>query len=233
MTLLILSEKVGLLLGGALFPVAIGLGSSFTHCAGMCGPIHYFLVSKVNAGSSIWMFHLGRILGYGTMGAILGFLGHLFYGLSSPWFKFTSGIMLIILFLVFGLGLLGWLPTMLSTERTVGRLFPGRLFQKISQLKPSKKILFPAGLLASLLPCPSTHAVMLWSLALGNVWKSTFAMVLLGIATLPIFITLSFKVIVRPIWMGKIYHVILGFTFLGFSAWRIYGLATQGSASCH
>ncbi|HKP95916.1 MAG TPA: sulfite exporter TauE/SafE family protein [Fibrobacteria bacterium] len=219
--------------GGALFPLAVGLGSSFTHCAGMCGPIHLFLASKGCRGRRVWPYHAGRITGYGLLGAALGALGHALAGLSSPGFRALAAGFLALVYALFGLGLMGWLPSGMRLEKRLGFLFPGRLFGRLSAAGGTRGVLFPAGLAASLLPCPSTHAVMLWSLGLDSAWKSALAMVLLGIGTLPVFAVIAGAAGSRPAWSGRIYQGLLGAAFLGLSAWRMYGIATQGPASCH
>lgn len=223
----------GLIFGGFLFPVAVGLGSSFTHCAGMCGPIHFFLASRRGTGSSIWLYHAGRISGYGLLGAALGLLGRAFTGLASDGFRIAAAVSLALAYCLFGLGLLGWLPSGMVIEKRLGFLFPARLLSRLSASGSGRAALYPAGLLASLLPCPATHAVLLWSLGLDRAWKAALAMVLLGISTLPVFAVLSRGAASRPAWTGRIYQGMLGAAFLGLSAWRIYGIATQGTASCH
>ena len=221
------------IMGGFLFPIAVGLGSSFTHCAGMCGPIHLFLAAKGGHGRAIWLYHAGRITGYGMLGAFLGAFSQAFSGLSSPAFRLSAGIALAALYTVFGLGMLGWLPSRFNLEKRLSFLFPFRLMGRLSASGSDRRVLFPAGLMASLLPCPSTHAVLLWSLGLGQAWKSGMAMVLLGMATLPVFAVLIHGIPFRPAWSGRVYQGLLGISFLGLSAWRIYGIATRGFESCH
>jgi sulfite exporter TauE/SafE len=230
-------SSIGGLAGGALFPAAVGLGGSFTHCAGMCGPIHFFLASKGGYGRAVWLYHAGRISGYGLIGAGIGLLGHAFTGLASDGFRIAAALAMAAVYGLFGFGLLGWIPAGASLEKILGILFPSRLFARMSSAPGGRAWLFPAGLLASLLPCPSTHAVMLWSLGLDQAWKSALAMVLLGISTLPVFAVISrgsaLRTVFRPAWSGRVYQGMLGAAFLGLSAWRIYGLATQGPVSCH
>jgi sulfite exporter TauE/SafE len=216
-----------------MFPIAVGLGSSFTHCAGMCGPIHFFLAAKGGYGRAIWLYHAGRISGYGLLGLAIGLLGRVFMGLSSNGFRISAAIVLAAAYSLFGLGLLGWLPKGLGLEKRLGALFPARLFARLSGAGGKRSLLFPAGLMASLLPCPSTHAVLLWSLGLDQAWKSSLAMVLLGVSTLPVFAVIPRGTLARPAWSGRMYQGMLGMAFLGLSLWRIYGIATHGPASCH
>jgi uncharacterized protein len=220
------------LLAGALFPVAVGLGSSFTHCAGMCGPIHIFLSSNGRSGS-IWRYHTGRILGYGILGGTVGLLGQAISGFSSPGFRIAVGIALALIYAAFGLGLLGLKTPVLDLERRLGGLFPARWFGALAASGAGSKALFPAGLAASLLPCPSTHAVLLWGMGLDHAWKSAGGMVLLGIATLPVFAVLPLGAKAAPDWIRIRYRGLLGTLFLGLSAWRFFTLATAGAVACH
>lgn len=220
------------LLAGALFPVAVGLGSSFTHCAGMCGPIHIFLSANGRAGS-ICRYHAGRILGYGILGATVGILGQAFSGPSSPAFRIAVGTLLAMAYAAFGLGLLGFKTRALDIEKRLGGLFPARWFGSLAASGRGRRALFPAGLAASLLPCPSTHAVLLWGLGLDHAWKAAGGMILLGIATLPVFAMLPLGAKAFPDWIRIRYRGILGSAFLGLSAWRVFVLATAGAAACH
>ncbi|MDB5104906.1 MAG: hypothetical protein JWP91_2595 [Fibrobacteres bacterium] len=218
---------------GALFPIAVGLGSSFTHCAGMCGPIHIFL-SANGRGRHIWMYHAGRILGYGILGGTVGLLGQAVAGLSSPAFRIAAGTALALAYALFGFGLLGFRPSAFDLEKRLGSLFPSRWLGSLAASGAGRKALFPAGLAASLLPCPSTHAVLLWGMGLDHAWQSAGGMVLLGIATLPVFVALPLGTKAIPGWIRIRYRNALGAAFLGLSAWRVFTLITAGAAAaCH
>jgi sulfite exporter TauE/SafE len=221
------------LLGGALFPVAVGLGSSFTHCAGMCGPIHLFLASRTPGGRAPWAYHAGRILGYGILGVTVGAMGGAFAALSARGFREAAGVALALAYAFFGLGLLGWVPKGLDAEKLLGRVFPARLFRAISSRGTGKPALFAAGLAASLLPCPSTHAVLLWGLGLGNPVAAGVGMLALGISTLPVFGVMARGSLSIPARARTWYRSGLGAVFLGLSAWRVYALAAIGTAACH
>lgn len=219
--------------GGALFPVAVGLGSSFTHCAGMCGPIHLFLASRAPGGRSPWAYHAGRILGYGILGVTVGAAGGALSSLSSSGFKNAAGIALAFAYALFGLGLLGWAPKGINAEKLLGRLFPSRLFRGLSARAGGKPALFSAGLAACLLPCPSTHAVLLWGLGLGRPLAAGAGMIALGVSTLPVFGVLARGSLFTPLRTRAWYRGGLGAVFLVLSAWRVYALAAFGTAACH
>ena len=221
------------LLGGALFPVAVGLGSSFTHCAGMCGPIHLFLSARTAGGRSPWAYHAGRILGYGILGVTVGAAGGALEALSARGFKDAAGIALALAYALFGLGLLGWFPKGLDAEKLLGRVFPSRIFRALSSRAAGNPALFGAGLAASLLPCPSTHAVLLWGLGLGRPLAAGAGMLALGISTLPVFAVMARGSLSIPARARSWYRSGLGAVFLGLSAWRVYALAAIGTAACH
>jgi uncharacterized protein len=222
--------------GGALFPVAVGLGSSATHCAGMCGPIHFFLASRSEPGA-IWRYHAGRLLGYAALGALAGLLGSALAGglTGGPWgeaVKTGSACLLAVLYALFGLQLLGWLPRRFRLETHAARFFPSRAFGRLAAEGRADAFLFPAGLMASLLPCPSTHAVLLFAIGLGHPATGAAAMAALGIATLPFFALVPRR-LPAAIPFARHYGTLLGALFLGLSAWRIYGAAFAGTPACH
>jgi sulfite exporter TauE/SafE len=224
--------------GGALFPVAVGLGSSFTHCAGMCGPIHLFLSSsKKEGGGSVWFYHAGRISGYTALGLAAGIFGSWLTAWDTPALKATAGWALAALYLFFGWQLLGWMPGKWRLETYLGSLFPSRWFGRLAASGGTRKaaMLFPAGLAASLLPCPSTHAVLLFGIGLSHPLQSGLAMAALGISTLPVFAVLPW---VRPrggsrSLFSRHYGGLLGLTFMGLAAWRVYGAVSAGTPACH
>jgi sulfite exporter TauE/SafE len=228
------------LAAGALFPVAVGLGSSFTHCAGMCGPIHILLSSCAGSASfkAIWPYHAGRILGYGFLGLVVGLVGQSVASLPSQPLRLAIGTAFAVIYAVFGLGLMGWTTFGAALERKLGSLFPSRWFGALAASGAGRKALFPAGLAASLLPCPGTHAVLLYGIGLGQAWKSAGAMLLLGVSTLPVFAMLPLGAKAVPGWIRIRYRGLLGMAFLGLSAWRIASLALAATAavptaSCH
>jgi hypothetical protein len=225
---------------GALFPVAVGLGSSVTHCAGMCGPIHFLLASQRGAGRAVWLYHAGRILGYAVLGLLAGSVGSalaggLTGGPAGEVLKTAAAWTLAVLYGLFGLQLLGWLPRAFRLETHAAALFPARAFGRLAAEGRAGTVLFPAGLLASLLPCPSTHAVLLFAVGLGDPLLGAAAMAALGAATLPVFALIPRR---RPAAgsLARGFGNALGLVFLGLAAWRVYGVAfphLAGAPACH
>jgi sulfite exporter TauE/SafE len=226
--------------GGALFPVAVGLGSSFTHCAGMCGPIHLFLASSKRAsggtsGNRVWFYHAGRVLGYAALGVFAGVFGNWLLGWESAPVKAAAGWGLAALYAFFGWQMLGGVPAAWRLETWLSPLFPSRIFGRWAAGEGASKatVLFPAGLMASLLPCPSTHAVLLFGIGLPHPAWSGAAMATLGISTLPVFLLLPKRGPGDGSRLGRHYGKILGLAFLGLAGWRIYAAVGAGTPACH
>jgi sulfite exporter TauE/SafE len=220
--------------GGALLPVAVGLGSSFTHCAGMCSPIHLYLASR--SGRGVWLYHAGRILGYALLGAAAGWLGSRLMSLDTPALRAGAGWLLAGLYAFFALQMLGWMPKRWSLEALFGGLYPARRLGRLASARGASSgsgWLFPAGIVGAALPCPSTHAVLLYGIGLHHPALSSLAMGALGIATLPVFAVLPRSGTARASIFGRNYGLILGVTFLGLAAWRVYGAVGAGTPACH
>lgn len=231
--------------GGAAFPIAVGLGSSLTHCAGMCGPIHFFF-ARQNGKKAAWKYHAGRILGYALLGAAAGWMGSLAVGSDSPAWRRTALFVLAGAYAIFGLNLLGagsfvaarirpWLHSRFGTGRQSPSRWAGlgvsRLLRRADG-SPRSGWLFPVGLLASLLPCPSTHAGLLFALGLGRPDAGAAAMLALGVATLPVFVLIPVTIPDKLAWARRYAHV-LGLVFLGLAAWRLAGGLWMPETACH
>jgi len=187
-------------------PLAIGLliGTGFLmslgHCLGMCGPI----VSAVSLARrpldrsrfghllTLLLYHAGRILSYGLIGAALGLLGSaaIQLGRAAPvqgWISLVAGSLMILL----GFGLLDWLPT----QRWVERSSPGRAVAGVmrSLLKaPGRARLFALGVANGFLPCGPVGAVALGAAGTGQPVAGAVSMLAYGLGTIPALIALGF-----------------------------------------
>jgi sulfite exporter TauE/SafE len=85
-----------------LLPLAI-LSASLAgslHCVSMCGGL---MASVASSRASQVSYHLGRLLGYATLGALAGALGQSVLSLSGQrWIVLTSGIAMGLLFIAMG-----------------------------------------------------------------------------------------------------------------------------------
>ncbi|ALM08115.1 membrane protein [Sediminicola sp. YIK13] len=166
--------------------VILGLLGSL-HCVGMCGPIAFLLpVDRSNSYkkfSQILMYHLGRLLAYGTMGLVFGFLGKGLYvfGMQQKLSIFIGILMILVV------------------------LLPYRAFQKYNLSKPWFKVIsrvksrlgkelqkksadtfLTIGLLNGFLPCGLVYMSLFAAIAMGNPWHGSLYMILFGLGTIPL-----------------------------------------------
>lgn len=149
------------------------LGSSLVgswHCAGMCGPVASFVAYKGGLRS----YHLGRGIGYTSLGLFAGWLGSFFLKSDFYWMRITSGVLFATTILVMGI-----------------HLFMGG--KSISFFKPtfvnrwtSKKTSgFFLGMLSMFLPCGWLYSYVLAAAASQSAYSGALLMFLFWIGTLP------------------------------------------------
>lgn len=192
------------------------LGSG--HCLSMCGGITTMLTSainpkKVSVGdikvtqqtieeptpiystssrvSLVFLYNLGRIISYSTIGAIVGLTGSIAaknIGLPIAGLRIFAAIFMILLGLYIG----QWLMWLTHVEK-LGTF----IWKRISPL--SRKILpvnSPAkalglGALWGWLPCGLVYSCLTWAMASGDLYRGASIMLFFGLGTLPALLTLS------------------------------------------
>lgn len=165
--------------------IIFGLISSF-HCIGMCGPIAMMLpVDRSNETKRIlqlFLYHLGRLMAYGSLGLLFGLLGKGFY--LAGWQQQLSifvGVIMIIVAVV--------------PEKELAKYnFSKPIYRLISKVKSSLgqqfksrslKSFFIIGLLNGYLPCGMVYVVLFGALAMPNISVSIMYMLLFGLGTIP------------------------------------------------
>jgi sulfite exporter TauE/SafE len=179
---------------GGLLPLllamfATGLAGGATHCAGMCAP---FVLAQVAAapegrggpvlarlaGAALLPYHLGRMAGYGALGALAGGLGGALHGLAGHGILAALLGAAAVLMLVQGVARLRWLPA--------PRL-PAAL-QRIAQSwldAPTGWRGAGLGLLLSALPCGLLYAALVGAAAAGSAAAGALAMAAFVAGTVP------------------------------------------------
>lgn len=197
-----------------VFPMAIGFLGSL-HCVGMCGPLvlAYSLQMKragdpvcsssspeIPKGSSPpksfpWgqgilmhlVFHFGRILTYGILGALAAGLFHA-VDVSSPLFNFRGKMILVggALLIFAGLVILKVLPLPASLIAffTAQGSFVGR---RIPRLLRSASVAsrFVLGLSVGLIPCGLSWAMIVTAATTRDPVHGFLTMIAFGLGTLP------------------------------------------------
>jgi sulfite exporter TauE/SafE len=164
----------------------LGLATNL-HCLGMCGPLALALPGLGAKNSGIFIWHLGRIVGYSLLGFLCGLAGQSINILNiSPMFSLILGILLLLMY-----------------------LFP-RKFRGLQAPKPLENFLvylrgrwifllrsrgqmsfFWLGLIHFLLPCGLLYGALLMAIALGNPLHSLMGMLAFSVSTHPILLALS------------------------------------------
>lgn len=173
----------------------VGLLSG-VHCLGMCGGVVAMLTAGLPAQRRTSLaaalplqlgYNLGRILGYGLAGALMGGLGavaisflplhtsqRLLYGLAA------------LFMLLLGLYLSGWWPVLTRLERLGARVW--------RHIEPVGRRLLPirgfgqalgVGLVWAWLPCGLVYSVLVSAVASGSPLKGALLMLVFGLGTLP------------------------------------------------
>lgn len=155
------------------------------HCVGMCGPLSCSWAVSAAPGSAQFfrdtgLYHAGRLLAYGLVGALAGAIGVLplgFFqqgaGLVLPW-------LMVLAFALVGLGLDQRLPKPGFLARPLRRLQTAAFRLKSG---PRSGLL---GLATPLLPCGPLYLIFGLALANGSALKGAGFTVAFGLGTLPL-----------------------------------------------
>lgn len=219
-----------------LIPMVVGLASSLTHCAGMCAPIHFFLASK--QGKAVHAYHAGRVTTYAALGLVAGSLGHAVFQTEplGPWAKVTATV-LAVMYGLMAMHWFGFLPIGQWIEKSIGKRMARPAARIMPQFRSGGKAsgltLYGAGLAGGLLPCPTTQAMLLFSVGLSHVWTGAIAMAVMGLGTMPIFLAL------RPKWAGgpkrhaRVFASLLGVIFVALAIQKVHGAWFVAVPRCH
>jgi sulfite exporter TauE/SafE len=187
-------------LSGLTIAFITGLVSSFGHCLGMCGGIVAIYSARQAAvataeGSkpSVIMrvgnlvpVHIGRIMTYTFMGALVGFAGALLNeaGGMAGW-QGAFSILVGVLMAVVALSLMGVLPSFESILASVtGKIAP---MQKMRGLFGKQNVwaTVAIGILWGFLPCGLVFAMLVVASSAQSVAGGALTMLAFGLGTIP------------------------------------------------
>lgn len=157
------------------------------HCLGMCGPIAFMLpldqTNNLKKTVQLSIYHTGRLLAYGTIGLIFGFLGKglSLFGIQQK-LSIGIGFLMIILVLVPG--------NFLNGHRIFRPIYSllGKAKSKLgTELKKKTPDAFlTIGFLNGFLPCGLVYMALLGATALATPLQGGLYMVLFGLGTVPL-----------------------------------------------
>jgi len=170
----------------------LGLAGSM-HCVGMCGPIVFVLpVNRSNKSKMVWqlfLYQFGRVVSYTVIGLLFGFVGK---GLYLAGFQQRISILMGVLMIVIVL-----IPSRVFNNYNFSKPIFG-LIQTVKKKmglylqKKSSKAIFSLGIFNGFLPCGLVYMALLGSIATGNEFLGSFYMLLFGLGTIPLMVTVFF-----------------------------------------
>ncbi|MFS4416518.1 sulfite exporter TauE/SafE family protein [Maribacter sp. 2307ULW6-5] len=167
----------------------LGLMGSL-HCVGMCGPIAFMLPVDRNNGAKRFgqtlLYHLGRLLAYGTIGLVFGLLGKGLYvfGMQQK-LSIAIGVLMIAVVLI---------PYRTFNKYNLSKpLYNiiGKVKNKLGAelKKKSPDTFLTIGFLNGFLPCGLVYMALFGAMAMGSAGQGSLYMVLFGLGTIPLMTT--------------------------------------------
>ncbi|MBU0985392.1 MAG: sulfite exporter TauE/SafE family protein [candidate division Zixibacteria bacterium] len=166
--------------------LVLGLAGSL-HCIGMCGPIAVALPSAGSSKSALFggrvVYNLGRILTYGLLGIIAGFVGR-----SIMVAGYQQGLSIALGLLI----LLAVITPSKYVARLTGAGWHASIFRRLKGVwqrmfqRSSIAALFIIGLLNGFLPCGLVYVALAGSINTTDPLTGAAYMVVFGAGTFPI-----------------------------------------------
>ena len=168
-----------------LSAIILGLLGSF-HCIGMCGPIAFVLpVDRTNKSKQAYqtfLYHLGRLLAYSSIGLLFGLLGK---GLYLAGFQQRLSILLgfvMILLVIIPLRILNKYNFSKPLYGLIGKVkYKLGLYLK----QKSNKAIFSIGFFNGFLPCGMVYMALVGAMATSEFYLGALYMFLFGLGTIP------------------------------------------------
>jgi len=195
------------------------------HCAAMCGPLSCTLLPRGGASSDAHtvstVYHVSRLAGYATLGALAGGLGRApLLWLSQPALRWLPWA-LVLLFVAIALRWDRYLPKIPALGRLTWKLqtwLRGR-----SRVQAAAAI----GLATPLLPCGPLYFIVALALLSGSAQHGIQVMLAFGLGTVPLLwlAQTQFSWVrqkLTPVWLGRL-RVTLALTVAATISWRLRG----------
>lgn len=195
------------------------------HCAGMCGPLACSLMpvrgDRADAQTVGTVYHLSRLTGYATLGALAGGLG------SAPltWISHSAlrwlPWVLVLFFVALALRWDRFLPKLPALGRLTWKL-QGWLRGR-SRVEAAAAL----GLATPLLPCGPLYFLVALAMLSGSALRGVEFMLAFGLGTVPLlwFAQSQFHWVrarLSPLWLGRT-RLALALTAAAVVAWRLRG----------
>ena len=175
------------------------------HCVGMCGPLVLVMPNGQGGAGERWLrrvvYHLGRSLVYGVLGAVFGAIGQAIS--LAGW---QSGLSVVagvtVLFLAWPRARVDGGGELSAFQRGVHRA--RRAWQALLA-RPGFLPLFGLGALNGLLPCGLTFTALAAAALTGGPLAGFAFMVVFGLATMPALLAVTaVPALMRPSWRAPL-----------------------------
>lgn len=208
------------------------------HCLGMCGGIVAalsFAVPEATATrrfSLVFSYNIGRIVTYTTIGALVGYIGHVIeLQVGLAYLRIAAGVMLILM----GLYVTGWWKVLGVLEKGGAVLW--RLLQPLGQkFFPVRSIFsgFAVGCIWGWLPCGLVYSALVLAAAQGDTMSSALVMLAFGLGTLPaVLIGGLAGEKLKAFLQKKSLRTIMGVLVILFGLWTLYFVYAHRGHSHH
>ena len=166
------------------------------HCIGMCGPLVIAFPVRAGGVGSHLFYHLGRLLTYGSVGALMGGIGaglaQLAAATGGSYPAWMAGIQLgasvvaALFLLIFGLTRLGIIGEPEWLDLASPSKIPGfRAVIKSGFAKRRQLLMLLLGMMMGLLPCGLSYAAFTRCLPAGGPLSGAVLVLAFGLGTLP------------------------------------------------
>ncbi len=172
-----------------LSALILGLMGSL-HCVGMCGPIAFMLPvdqsNNVKKFGQIFLYHFGRLMAYGIIGLVFGWLGKGLYvfGMQQN-LSIAIGVLMIIAVLI-PLKTFNRYNLSKPLYKIISKV-KNRLGQELKKKSPDTFLTI--GFLNGFLPCGLVYMALFAAIAMGDATQGALYMILFGAGTIPLMTT--------------------------------------------
>jgi uncharacterized protein len=169
----------------------LGMGGSL-HCAGMCSPLS-MAVTSFNKHMLLnrLIYNTGRILVYGTFGALVATFGSLFnFQAVQVYLSVALGALLILL----GMGALTSLriPFLSKFVNKISQVVKTTFSKQLQKKNTVSQ--FILGMLNGILPCGLTYLALSYTLTLNTPAEGFLFMAIFGLGTFPVMIGMPYLI---------------------------------------
>lgn len=194
LALFVMLQKSGILnfgIGGTTTPMTgflIGIIASLSSCLAIVGGLILSLSAQVMEDDKrnkkpIFLFHIGRILGFAVLGGVLGLIGEVFQ--INFVFSGILGIIASLVMIILGANLIG-----IIKKNTI--TLPTSVFSFFRKVEHNMFAPLLIGIGTFFLPCGFTQSMQISALSSGSAMSGSLLMLSFALGTFPVLALVSF-----------------------------------------